>query len=143
MANRDFAAVLSAIQNAPQPRSGHQDVLHAVVAAIAANDMKALEPYFTEHVELEIHGFAPIDGSWSGRSDVIAAATRNYQKLVEQEPRIETMVDQGDTVVWLLVESGYLKETGQRYEARGVIWWTFGGTQIRRVEEFLHVSLPA
>src|SRR5580704_14018925 len=133
MADRDFAAVLSAIKEAPEARAGHQDVLHAIVSAIAANDMKALQPYFTEDVELEIHGFAPIDGSWNGRADVIAAATRNFQKLVEQQPRIETMVDQGDTVVWLLVESGYLKETRQRYEARGVIWWAFAGSQIRRV----------
>ena len=142
MADRDFSAVVSAIKQAPETRTGHQEVLHAVVSAIAANDMKALEPYFTEDVELHIHGFAPIDGSWSGRANVTAAATRNFQKLAQQQPRIETMVDQSDHVVWLLIESGYLKETGQRYEARGVIWWTFAGTQIRRVEEFIHATSP-
>jgi ketosteroid isomerase-like protein len=143
MANRDFSAVLSAIKEAPEARAGHLEVLHAVVSAIAANDMKALELYFTEDVELQIHGFAPIDGSWSGRADVIAAAARNFQKLAQQEPRIETVVDQSDNVIWLLAESGYLKETGQRYAARGVIWWTFAGARIRRVEEFIHASSPA
>jgi ketosteroid isomerase-like protein len=143
MSDRNFSAVLSAIKEDPEARAGHQDVLHAIVSAIAADDMKALEPYFAEDVELHIHGFAPIDGSWTGRANVIAAATRNFQKLAQQQPRIETMVDQSDNVVWLLAESGYLKETGQRYEARGVIWWTFAGTQIRRVEQFIHASSPA
>jgi ketosteroid isomerase-like protein len=126
-----MSAVLSAIQETPGAPAGHQDVLHA--SAIAADDRKALEPYFTEDVELRIHGFAPMDGSWNGRADLIAAATRNYQMLVEQQPRIETMVDQRDRVFWLIVESGYLKETGQRYRARGV----------QRVEEFIHTTWPA
>ena len=91
----------------PEVAAGHQDVLHAIVAAIAADDMKALEPYFTEDVVLNIHGLAPIDGSWTGRADVIAAATRNFQKLAEQQPRIETILDQGDNVAWLLAESGF------------------------------------
>lgn len=99
--------------------------------------MKALETYFTKDIELHIHGFAPIDGSWVGRANVIAAATHNFQKLAQQEPQIETMVEQDDQIVWLLLESGYLRENGQRYEVRGVIWWTFEGTQIRRVEEFI------
>jgi hypothetical protein len=42
-----------------------------------------------------------------------------------------------------MLESGYLRETGQRYEAPGVIWWTFAGAQIRRVEEFVYTTLPA
>jgi len=123
--------------------SGHQDVLHAVVSAIAANDMKALEPFFTEDIELCIRGFAPIDDSWRGRDSVIAAATRNFQKLAQQDPQVETMIEQDDNIVWLLRESGYIKENAQSYEARGVIWWNFEGTQIRRVEQFLHSTLPA
>jgi ketosteroid isomerase-like protein len=142
MAERDFAAVLTAIKYSPAAPAAHQEVLHVVVSAIAANDMKALESYFTEDIELHIHGFAPLDGSWSGRDSVIAAATSNYQKLAEQSPQIETMIEQGDNVVWLLLESGHLKENGQRYEARGVIWWTFQGTRICRVEEFLHSRMP-
>jgi ketosteroid isomerase-like protein len=134
---RNFSAVLSAIKETPTTRAGHQEALHAVISAIAANDMEALERYFIEDVELHIHGFAPINGSWVGRSNVIAAATRNFQKLSQQDPRIETMVEQDDNIVWLLLESGYLKENGQRYELRGVIWWTFQGTQIRRIEEFI------
>jgi ketosteroid isomerase-like protein len=142
MADRNFAAVLTAIKESPAVAAAHQDVLHAVVSAIAANDMNALESYFTEDIELHIHGFAPLDGSWSGRDSVIAAAIDNYQKLAHQVPQIETMVEQGDNVVWLLLESGQLKEGGQRYEARGVIWWTFRGTQICRVEELLHSNMP-
>jgi len=142
MANRDFSAVLSTINQIPETRAVRQQVLHAIVSAVAANNMGVLELYFTEDVELRIHGFAPIDGFWRGRADVIAAATRNFQKFAQQQTQVETMVDEGDNVVWLVVESGCLNETGERYEVRGVMWFTFAGTQIRRVEEFLHATSP-
>ncbi len=143
MEKRDFSAVLSAIKESPGTRAAHQEILHAVISAIAANDMGALEKHFTEDAQLHIHGFPEIDGSWTGRGDVIAAATRNYQKLGQQTARIEMMVEEGDNVVWRVAESGQVKDTGRRYEVRGVIWWTFAGAQVRSAEEFIYAVAAA
>jgi ketosteroid isomerase-like protein len=137
MNDRDFDAVKSAVQLAPIAAAGQQEVLLAVITAIGANDIESLYQYFTDDAELHIHGFPAMDGSWRGRKEVVAAVAVNFGKITEQKPEIEAMIHQGESIAMLIHETGRLKPDGRGYEVRGVIWYTFQGAQLRRVEEFV------
>jgi ketosteroid isomerase-like protein len=113
-------------------------VILAVLAAVAADDKQALAQNLTEDAELEIHGFAPFEGVWRKRDAFITATLDNFAKLVDQKTRVEALVEQGEQVVLLLTETGRLKTTGESYNLRGVLWWSFSGGKLSRVEEFLH-----
>ncbi len=149
MPERDFTSLTFALENAPPTDAGHRDVLTAVLAAIAANDTPSLANYFTEDAELHIHGFAPIAGSWYGRENVVAAADRNFDKLRQQTPHVEAMIEQGEHIALFVRETGLVQETSppgredsRDYDVRGVIWWTFRDGKLRRVEEFIHAVKP-
>src|ERR1035438_7055611 len=95
--------------------SNPQTVLHAAYGAIIRGDFDALGDSMTDHVELNICGFGPIDGPWRGRSAMVAAARKNYAQVENQQPEIERMIVQGDSIAVLLPESGMFKSTGLAY----------------------------
>jgi ketosteroid isomerase-like protein len=111
------------------------NVLHAVYEAIIRSDFDEFGESTTDDVELNIYGFRPIDGSWRGRNDVVAAARKSYAQLENQQPEIEAMISQGDTIAVLLREKGVLKSTGQAYSLRGVQWFTFEKGKIKRIDQ--------
>jgi ketosteroid isomerase-like protein len=118
--------------------SGAQDPLvslHAVYDAIIKGDFEAIGEFMTDDVELNISGFRAIDGNWRGRNDVVAAARKNYAQLESQQPAIEGMISQGDSVAVLVRESGVLKSTGQAYRIRGVQWFTFQNGKIKKIDQ--------
>jgi ketosteroid isomerase-like protein len=92
-------------------------------------------------VELSIRGFAPINGNWRGRAEVVAATRKNFGELENQQPIVESMIWQGDSVVVLVRESGFLKSTGEPYSVRGMEWFTFADGKIKKIEEVLASSL--
>jgi len=115
--------------------SDPQAVLHAAYAAIIRGDFDAFGEFMTDDVELNINGFVPINGAWRGRTDVVAAAKRNYGLLESQQPAIEGMISQGDSIAVLMSESGVLKSTGQTYSIRGVQWFAFADGKIKKVDQ--------
>jgi ketosteroid isomerase-like protein len=118
--------------------SGAQDPLislHSVYDAIIRGDFKAIDEFMTDDVELNICGFSAIDGNWRGRNDVAAAAKKNYAQLDSQQPAIEGMISQGDSVAVLMRESVVLKSTGQACSIRCVQWFTFANGKIRRIDQ--------
>jgi ketosteroid isomerase-like protein len=123
------AAATDASSNDPQA------VLHATYAAIISGDFDALGEFMTADVELNICGFPAIDGNWRGRNDVVAAARKNYAQIENQQPEIEAMISQGESIVVLLRESGVLKSTRQAYSIRGVQWFTFADGKIRKIDQ--------
>jgi ketosteroid isomerase-like protein len=112
-----------------------QTVLHAAYAAIIRGDFDALGEFLTDDVELNICGFGPIDGTWKGRSDVVAGARKNYGQVENQKPEIEGVIAQGESIAVLLRESGVLKSTRQVYSIRGVQWFTFAHGKIRKIDQ--------
>ena len=89
--------------------SDPQTVLHAAYDAIIRGDFDGLGEFMTDDVELNICGFPATDGNWRGRNDVVAAAKKNYAQLESQQPAIERMISQGDSIAVLMRESGVLK----------------------------------
>jgi ketosteroid isomerase-like protein len=114
-----------------------QTVLRAAYAAIIRGDFDALGESMTDDVELNICGFPAIDGGWRGRNDVVAAARKNYAQIENQQPEIEAMISQADTIAMLLRESGVLKSTKQAYSIRGVQWFTFADGKIKKVDQIV------
>ena len=137
--NRDhtdrFLATVSTA--ATKELSDFQAVLHGAYSAVIQGDFEAFGQSVTDDVELNICGFGPIDGTWRGRNEVVAATRKNFALLAGQKPEIESMICQDDRVAVLLKESGVLKSTGQAYRIRGVQWFTFANGKIKKIDEIL------
>jgi len=110
-------------------------VLHDVYATAIDGNFDACAHFLTDDVELNISGFAPMQGSWRGRSAVIEAMRRNFGLVTSQQPVIENMISQSDCVGVLLTESGVLKSTGETYRIRAVQWFTFSDGRIKKIDQ--------
>jgi ketosteroid isomerase-like protein len=122
--------------------SDPQAALHALYSAVIQGDFHRFAELVTEDVELHICGFGPMDGNWRGRGDVVAATQKNFALLSGQQPRIESMISQGDRVAVLIHESGVLKADQRSYSLRGVQWFTFEGGKLKRIDEILAETAP-
>jgi ketosteroid isomerase-like protein len=121
----------------PVDESDPQAILHAAYGAIIQGNFDTFGGAVTDDVELNICGFGPLDGSWRGRQDVVAATRKNFAEIESQQPEIESMVRQGDCVAVLLRETGVFKSSGEAYSIRAVQWFTFEGGKIRRIDEIV------
>ena len=130
---RDFSAAASQLQAVSQ-----QGVLQGVLQALSQNDYDALPQYFADDAELHIHGFSHLNGSWRGRAKVIAAMSANFQKVAQQKPAIRQLIEQGNTLVARLHETGLLVASQTPYEVEAVIWCTFEAGKLAKLEEFVH-----
>lgn len=139
MTDRFFATAEASVRTASTLATEQREILLAVTRAIATSDFESLRQCFTEDIELHIHGFPSIAGSWRGRDEVIPAIASNFGKISEQRPEVESTIQQGNTVAMLFRETGRFKSDRRRYQARGILWYTFEGNQIKRVEEFMHI----
>jgi ketosteroid isomerase-like protein len=114
-----------------------QAILHAAYAAIIRGDFDAFGEWVTDDVEFNLSGFGPMEGSWRGRTEVVAATRRNFALVDAQQPEVDGMISQGDSAAILLRESGKLKSTGETYRIRGVQWFTFANGKIRKIDEVI------
>lgn len=78
MISRDFASVESSLRQDGSLPHPTQQVLLSLFSAIGKDDLAALPLYFTDDVQLHIHGFQAVNGSWTGRDNVIAAIGVNF-----------------------------------------------------------------
>ncbi len=129
-----LATVKSATTSEP---TDPQTILHGVYAGIVEGNYDALGEAVTDDVELNIFGYGPMHGTWRGRKDVVEATRRNFGLVSGQQPEIDGMIAQGNSVAVLLRETGTLKSTGQAYSLRGVQWFTFADGKIQRIDEIL------
>ena len=114
-----------------------QTVLNAAFDAVIQGDFSRFGEFITDDVELTICGFSPLDGTWRGREEVIAATRRNFARVGNQKAEIESMISQGEQVAVLIRESGVVKSSGQAYSVRGVQWFTFANGKIKKIDEII------
>jgi ketosteroid isomerase-like protein len=131
-ADRLLATTRPAVANAA---NDPQALLHAAYGAVIRGDYDAFGESLTEDAELNIAGFAPMNGTWRGRDEVVAATRKNFAEVEHQQPTIEGMISQGDCIAVLLRESGTLKSTGKAYSIRAVQWFTFADGKIKKIDE--------
>jgi ketosteroid isomerase-like protein len=117
--------------------SDPQTVLHEAFDAIIGGNFEVFGELLADDAELHVRGFGPLDGTWHGRDDVVAATRRNFGLLAGQKPEIEGMISQSDRVAVLLRESGLFKSSGQAYSVRGVQWFTFANGKIQKIDEIV------
>jgi len=117
--------------------SDPQTILHAAFDAIIQGNFEAFGESLTDDAELHVCGFGPLDGTWHGRNNVVAATRKNFGLLSSQKPEIEGMISQGDRVAVLLRESGVFKASGKPYGVRGVQWFTFAAGKIKKIDEIV------
>jgi ketosteroid isomerase-like protein len=137
MNSRDLSSVEPAFRVSSTEFSSLKPILAKILDAISRDDFAAIADHLTEQVELQISGFPSMDGCWRGREHVMQALTANFDKVTEQKPEPESVIEQGNQIAMLIRESGRWKESGHPYRVRGVIWWTFDGNRLARVEEFI------
>ena len=125
--DREFTDKFLTKLNSPATADGgdHLATLRTAVDALIRSDFETFAELVTEDIELNISGFNPISGAWRGRSEVVAAARKNFAMLENQQPAIESIISQGNVVAVLIHESGVLNSTGQAYSVRGVQWFSF------------------
>ena len=117
--------------------NSHQALLHAVYDAVVRSDYAAFAALVTDDVTLSIRGFGPLDGTWQGRDAVVSATRKNFAEIDSQQPNVECIVSQGNSVAVLLRETGVFRSTGQAYSVRGVQWFTFIDGKVSRIDEIL------
>jgi ketosteroid isomerase-like protein len=114
-----------------------QTVLNAAFDAVIQGDFSRFGEFITDDVELTICGFSPMDGTWRGHDEVVAATRKNFALLGDQKPEIESMITDREHVAVLVRERGVLKSNGQAYSIRGVQWFTFANGKIKKIEEII------
>jgi ketosteroid isomerase-like protein len=123
----------AATEDTKDPKS----VLHLAFDAIIQGDFDTFGESTTDDIELSVYGFGPLDGTWRGRDEVVAATRKNFALLANQKPEIEDMTSQDGRVAVLLQESGVFKASGQAYSVRGVQWFTFVDGKISKIDEII------
>jgi ketosteroid isomerase-like protein len=111
------------------------NVLPAVITAIADGDFDKAGSHMTDDVVLYIRGPVRFSGSWSGRASVVHAMHKNFSSLSEQRPVVEASAVGGNVSAVLLQEDGRYKEDGEAYSYRVALWVSYVGTLINRIEE--------
>ena len=110
--------------------------------AIAAGDFAGALAVLADNAELEIVGPAelPFVGRWRGRDEIGAALSRNFSLLADQEPEIQALVAQGDSIVVVGRERGRYLPTGRSYEIHWVHLFRFAGGQVVSVREVADIA---
>jgi ketosteroid isomerase-like protein len=115
--------------------AANQQTLHQALHAITEGNYDVFGDALAEDAEMEILGTGPMDGLWRGGEAIVAALRSNFALLDEQEPEMEKMLAHDNYVVVLLRERGVFKADQRPYEYRAVIWYTFDGGRIKRIDE--------
>ncbi len=111
--------------------------LQELFRALACGDLAAFSAGLAEDIEMEILGppTIPFSGRWQGRQQVVEAVRKNFAMLEDQQPEVQSVVAQGDTVVFLARERGRYRATGKAYEIHFVQFFTFRGGKVIRFRE--------
>jgi ketosteroid isomerase-like protein len=105
--------------------------------ALVRGDVAAFAAALAGDVELDVFGGPdlPFAGRWKGRDEVLKAIARNFSLLEDQQPEVESVVAQGDTVVVFARERGRFKSTGREYDIRWAQWFVFRDGLLFRMRE--------
>ncbi|MBV9772591.1 MAG: nuclear transport factor 2 family protein [Gemmatimonadetes bacterium] len=95
-----------------------------------------------EEVEMEIVGApgAPFTGTWRGREEVLEAVRRNFAMIEDQDPEIQAVVAQGDTVVVFARERGHIRPGHRPYEMHWMSIFNFRDGKVVRIREMVDTA---
>lgn len=134
---RHFTLYEDKLQVSDRGVEANRAVLGEILKALASDNFDGIEPYLAADVEMDVHGFPIMNGSWSGKANVLAALRRNFSLVTEQRPRILEMVEAGDIIAVRFEEGGRLVESRALYAMRGIQWFRFEDGKLKYFEEYL------
>ncbi len=104
---------------------------------IARRDFKALSSTFADDVTLEIVGSpdTPMAGITQGCQQVIERLENNFAQVEEQQPEIQWVVAQGNTVIVIGRDKGRFRPTGRSYDLHWMHQYTFKEGKIIHMRE--------
>lgn len=149
MAEREFGEYLASLRAGflggdataatKTQESANVRYLEELIEAIGSGDLETIGKLLADDVRLEIHshGALPFLDTAEGKAEFLHALRFNFGQLRNQQPRIESVVAQGDTVVVIGREQGELVETGATYDVHGVHRYQFRDGKLALVQEFL------
>ena len=111
--------------------------IEAVFETLARQDYESLNDLLADDVVLEIIGSpaTPMAGLTQGRRQVIETTRNNFALVEEQQPEIQSVVAQGNTVVVVAREQGLFRPTGRRYDLHWIHLYTFEHNKIVKIRE--------
>jgi ketosteroid isomerase-like protein len=117
-------------------------LIQELMLAIGRNDAVALGDLLTDDVELDIRTSVdlPFIRRAKGKEQFLEAVWKNFGELQDQQPNLEAVIAQGDTVIILAQEQGELRKTSARYQIQGMHRYVFREGKIALVQELI---LPA
>ena len=131
--------LLTTVERSLPNGDAHNDplaTLHQVYGAVVRGDFDQFATLVCDDAEMHIRGFAPMNGSWRGRDEVVDATRRNFAMITEQKPVIDKIVSHADSVIVLLNETGVLN-TNQPYSLRAIQWFTFEAGRLKRFDQVM------
>ena len=110
--------------------------------AIARGDFAAVLALFADDIEFEIIGppAIPFVGRWRGKEQVAQAIKNNFALVENQQPEVQELVAQGDTVIVVARERGLYRPTGRPYDVHWVQVYTFRDGKLVRFREYFDSS---
>ncbi|WP_422928782.1 nuclear transport factor 2 family protein [Singulisphaera sp. PoT] len=107
--------------------AGHVRLTREMYHHIIRGDFESAFRNFHDDIELEITGpeGLPFRGRWRGRDEVSRAILENFSGVEEQQPEIQHVVAQGDTVIVIARERGRFKGPGTDYDLHWAQLFTF------------------
>jgi ketosteroid isomerase-like protein len=117
-------------------------LIQELMLAIGRNDLAASGDLLTDDVELDIRTSVdlPFIQRAKGKEQFLDAVRQNFDELQDQQPNIEAVIAQGNTVIILAQEQGELRKTSTRYHVQGMHRYVFREGKMALVHELI---LPA
>jgi ketosteroid isomerase-like protein len=117
-------------------------LIQDVILAIGRNDLVTVGELLTDDAELDIRTSVvlPFIQRAKGKEQFLEAVRRNFGELGDQQPSVEAVIAQGNTVIILSTEQGELRGTGERYQIQGMHRYVCREGKIELVQELI---LPA
>ena len=149
MSENKFTSPINAIEDlfrSGDPKAGEKleeaantRLIKDIIAAIGRDDLTAAGEMLADDVRLEILGAdeLPLVREAKGRAQVLEAVKENFGAVQDQNPSIQAIIAQGDTVVLTLEEEGVIRATGKRYRIKGMQRFVIRDGKVELVEEQL------
>jgi ketosteroid isomerase-like protein len=132
---RDFSLVGRQLREylerlAPQEATGERLHVHSVeqqVDALARGDVASV--LARSHPDIQLDIVVPPEFDWirsaSGTEAVRRAIEHNFGAVTEQQPELQGIAAQGESVILTARERGRVRTTGDPYDLTFVQTWTF------------------
>jgi ketosteroid isomerase-like protein len=139
---QDFSQVMATLDERQTSSRTHSQIgiISAVLAAVAAKDLDSVVHLFHPDAVMTITGIPDLEGTTRGPGNIIEALVRNFETVTEQSPVIEAIVEHENYVITRIRETGKLRRTGEAYQGRAILWFTFEKGQILQLDEVVSFS---